>query len=121
MADAAILVGFGAPARARERQAVGLYQEWVAFCSGLRDRGEIESFEPVLLDPHGGDLAGFLLLRGGGERLDRLRRDGEFRRLSTRAGLVVEGFGVVGAYVGGALDEQLSLYSAQIEEQLASD
>jgi hypothetical protein len=120
MADAAIFVGFGAPARARERQAVALLEEWVAFCSGLRDRGELESFEPVLLDPHGGDLGGFLLLRGEAERLDRLRRDGEFRRLSVRTGLVVDGFGVVGAHTGDALGTQLSLYGNQVEEQLAS-
>ncbi len=121
MADAGLFVGFGAPARARERQALEQFEEWGTFCSGLRDQGEIESFEPVLLEPHGGDLGGFFLLRGERERLDRLRHDREFRRLSARAGLVVEGFGVVGAHLGDALGEQLEIYGGQVEDQLASD
>jgi len=120
MADAALFIGFGAPTRARERQAVELLDELVVFCTGLEDRGEIGSFEPVLLDPHGGDLGGFFLLRGEAEGLDRLRRDDDFRRLSTRAGLVLERFGVVGAHVGDALGEQLAIYGSQVEEQLAS-
>lgn len=120
MPDTALFVGFGAPARAREPQALALFEQWVGYCSDLRERGEIESFEPVLLDAHGGDLAGFFLLRGDGERLDRLRRDGDFRRLSARAQLVVEGFGVVGAHAGDALTEQLAIYRSQVEEQLAS-
>ena len=71
--------------------------------------------------PTGGDLAGFLLLRDEGERLDGLRRDDDFRRLSARAGLVVEGFGIVGAHAGDALAETLAIYRGEVEGQLASD
>lgn len=121
MADAALFVGFGVPARARERQAIALLKQLASYCEGLRDRGEIDGFEPVLLDAHGGDLSGFFLLRADGERLDRLRRDEDFRRIAARAGLVVEGFGVVGAHMGEAVGEQLEVYGRQVEEQLASD
>ncbi|MDQ3630687.1 MAG: hypothetical protein M3417_05315 [Actinomycetota bacterium] len=88
------------------------------FYTEAQERGEIAGFEVVLLEPHGGDLGGFFLLRGEAEQLDGLRRDDDFRRLSARAGLVVEGFGVVNAHAGAALAEQMAIYASQVEEQL---
>ncbi len=120
MADAALFVGFGQPARAREPQAIELWDELVQFCGELQGRGEIESFEPVLLEPHGGDLRGFVLIRGQRDQIDRLRVHGDFRRIATRAGLVVDGFGVVEAYVGSGLASQLRLYREQMGKQLSA-
>lgn len=51
MADAALFVGFGQPARAREQQALDLFNRALALYTELQARGEIESFEPVLLEP----------------------------------------------------------------------
>ncbi|MDQ4130563.1 MAG: hypothetical protein M3133_06180 [Actinomycetota bacterium] len=118
MADAAIFVGFGQAARAREPQALELLEEGVRYFAGLQQRGEIESFEPVVLEPHGGDLRGFVLVRGDHDGLDRLRRDAEFLRLSARASLVVDNFGVVDAYLGEGLQSQLDIFRSQVEEQL---
>jgi hypothetical protein len=86
----------------------------------LRDAGEIESFEPVLLEPHGGDLGGFVLVRGSREQLQGLRANEDFRRLNARSGRVVDGFGVVDAHVGGGLEAQVSLYGEQVKEQLSA-
>jgi hypothetical protein len=51
----------------------------------------------VLLDPHGGDLAGFSLLRGTHDQLNEVGGDEEFLRLTARSGLIVERLGVVRA------------------------
>ena len=118
MADAGLLIGFGQAARARERQALELFDEAAQFYGQLQQEGRIESVEPVLLQPHGGDLSGFFLLRGSRDQLDALRDDETFRRINARALLVVENFGVVPAYLGAALGEQFDEYRAQVEAQL---
>jgi hypothetical protein len=120
MADAALFVGFGQAVRAREPQALELFNRVVAFYSELQEEGGIESFEPVFLEPHGGDLAGFLLVRGDRDQLNGLRAHEQFRKLNARATLVVDGFGVVDAYIGDGLDQQLALWGEQVEEQLAA-
>jgi len=120
MADAALFIGFGRPARAREPQAVELFERALEFFTELEGRGEIEGLEAVMLEPHGGELNGFFLLRGSRDRLDGLRADEEFRRLSARAGLVVDDFGVVAGHVGEGLRDQLSLYRDQVEAQLGA-
>jgi hypothetical protein len=114
MADAGLFVGFGDPVRGRESQAVELFNETLAYYGRLQEEGEIESFEPVFLEPHGGDLNGFILIRGNAEKLASLRVSEEFTQLSLRAGLIVNGFGVVGADLAERLQRQMEYYTEQI-------
>jgi hypothetical protein len=62
------------------------------------------------------DLGGFTLLRGSEEKLARLRVDDEFVRMWTRAGLVVEGVGVVGAALGDGLQDAIAAYQQAIDD-----
>ena len=103
MAMGALFIGWGPTVRGREQKALELFQEAMQYYGRLQQQGEIQSFEPVALEPHGGDLAGFLLVRGDADKLARLRASDEFIALSTRAQLVVDNFGVAGAFVGDGL------------------
>jgi hypothetical protein len=116
MADSGLFIGFGAPVRGRERQSVKVFNEVFEYYSRLQQEGEIESFEPVLLEPHGGELDGFFLLRGDQDKLARVRSSEEFERLIVRGQLIVDSLGVVGAALGGRLMSQLSVFGQQVEE-----
>lgn len=67
-----------------------------------------------LLEPHGGDLGGFALLRGSREQLDAVRAGDDVQRVNTRAALVVDRFGFVDAHVGDGLGRQMALYHQQV-------
>jgi len=114
MAEGALFIGWGAVARGREKEAVDLFNEILGFYGRLEEEGEIESFEPVFLEPHGGDLSGFVLLRGDPEKLAEVRVSEEFTQYSTRAALVVDNFGVVGADLADRLQRQMAFYIEQI-------
>jgi hypothetical protein len=114
MADAGLFIGWGAVARGREKEAVELFNEILEYYGRLQEEGEIESFEPVFLEPHGGDLSGFVLLRGDPERIAAIRVSDEFTQFSIRAGLVTDSFGVVGADLAGRLERQMAFYIEQI-------
>lgn len=116
MADSGLFIGFGAPVRGRERQAIKVFNEVFEYYSRLQQEGEIESFEPVLLEAHGGELDGFFLLRGDQDKLARIRSSEEFERLIVRGQLIVDSLGVVGAALGGRLMSQLSVFDQQVEE-----
>ncbi len=100
--------------RGRESQSLDLFNEFLGYCGGLLENGEIESFEPVLLEPHGGDLVGFLLIRGDADRLASIRMSDEWIKHSTRGGLMTENFGVVSASMGERMERQLAVYVEQI-------
>jgi hypothetical protein len=116
MADAGLFIGYGPPIRGRERQAIAVFNEAVEYWTRLQQQGEIESFELVFLEPHGGDLNGFTLVRGDQDKLSSIRTSDEFVRLTTRAGLITEGFGIVGAILSEQIGTLLGIYNEQLEE-----
>lgn len=118
MADSGLFIGFGAPVRGRERQAIEVFNEAFEYYSRLQQEGQIDSFEPALLEPHGGELNGFFLLRGDRDKLARIRSSEEFERLTVRGQLIIENLGIVDASLGGRLMSQMSVFSTQVEELL---
>ena len=116
MAEAAYFIGWGAPVRGREGKGLEIFNESIAYWGRLQEAGRIENFEVVLLYPHGGDLYGFALLRGTHDQLNEVGGDDEFMRLTTRAGQIVDGLGVVRAALGEGLQHQIGMYQAAIGE-----
>jgi hypothetical protein len=114
MADAGLFIGWGQVVRGREGPAVDGFNETVEFFGQLQGDGRIESFEICLLDPHGGDLDGFMLLRGSTEQMDAVRSDEQFLRNMTRASLQVEKLGMVGAALGDGIARQMAMYTEEI-------
>lgn len=116
MAGSVLFIGWGQPTRGRERQANQVFGEALQYFAGQQQQGAISGFEPFNLAPHGGDLSGFLLIRGDADQLNRLQDDAGFQRLITRAQLIVENFGVVRAVTGDELQRQFELFTAQLDE-----
>jgi hypothetical protein len=114
MADSGLFIGWGQVVRGREGPAVDSFNEFVQFVGQLQGDGRIEDFEIVFLDPHGGDLGGFLLLRGSDAQLDAVRSDDEFARHMLRADLLVDGLGIVGAALNERVAQQMALYQEEI-------
>jgi hypothetical protein len=114
MAEAGLFTGWGPPVRGRETRGLDVFNEALSFYGKQQESGAIESFEVVLLAPHGGDLAGFILVRGSEEQIAALRASDDFQRLNTRAGLIVERFGVVDAVVDEAIGPQMAVYEEAI-------
>jgi hypothetical protein len=116
MANAALVIGWGPAVQGREQKALQVFGEAIQYYTRLQQRGEIDSFEPVALEPHGGDLLGFLLVRGDREKLNRVRSSDEFVRLNNRAGLVVNNFGVVSAFIGEELNRLFADFQTQASD-----
>ena len=116
MAGEALFLGWGPVVRGREQLALQVFQEAVGYYGKLQEEGQIERFDAYLLDPHGGDLAGFFLIHGEQSALDAVRSSAEFRRVLVRAGSVIDNLGVVGAYSGEALGQQMARFGEMAQE-----
>jgi hypothetical protein len=108
MANFGLFFGFGIPARGRETQAAKVFGEVLAYWNERKAAGDIESIEVAILEPHGGDLGGFILIRGEPQKLAQLRGSEEASRYNLRAGYAVEGFGVISAL----LDDEAARFVA---------
>jgi hypothetical protein len=116
MADAALLIRWDRPVPGREKQALSLFGNSLEYYGTLQNEGAIESFEPVLLNPVGIDLSGFILLRGSAEQLDALKRQDRFVEMTISAEHLIEGFGVIDGYLEGDLQTRMAKY-AQVVNQ----
>jgi hypothetical protein len=114
MADAGLFIGWGQVVRGREGSAVDGFNEFVEYLGRLQGDGRIDNFEICFLEPHGGDLAGYTLVRGSSEQMDAVRADDEFLRHMTRASLHVEDLGVIGAALGDGIARQMAIFQEEI-------
>jgi len=113
MADHALFVGWGEVVTGREHQATRVFGETMAYFGRLQQEGQITGVEPFFLEPHGGDLGGFFLVRGERDALARVRTSEEFGRVILRAGMVVHRLGLVAATTGGELNRQLGEFQQE--------
>ncbi len=116
MATAGMFVCWSTPVRGREEAGLDVFNEAVALEAQLQEEGAIESFEVVLLSPHGGGPNGFILVRGSEDQIAAVHQREDFQRINARASLVVDDFGVVDAALGEGIAEQLSNYRDQVSD-----
>jgi hypothetical protein len=95
MSKHVIFFGWNHSITGREQMSAAHMQDFLQYVGGLQAAGDIESFETVLLRPHGGDLNGFFLIRGDASQLDAVEGSDEWLKHLTRAGLHLEGAGSV--------------------------
>jgi hypothetical protein len=114
VADAGLFIGWGEVVRGREDRALEAFNETVELYGQLQSDGRIESCELALLDPHGGDLLGYAMLRGSEDQIDAVRRDENFIRLMTKASLIVENLGIIPASIGEGLARAMSIYQEEL-------
>jgi hypothetical protein len=116
MANYALFIGWGNVVHGREEMSLRVFQETVEFWGRAEQDGQIDAFEPFILEPHGGGLTGFMLIYGERDRLDRMRESEEFELLMTRAGAVVDDLGVVTAYAQEALGRVMGQFQETASE-----
>jgi hypothetical protein len=100
MAERVLFIGWNRSSVGREQQALALFMKSMEYYNKLQSDDRIESFDSVILENHGGDLNGFVLIKGEADKITDIRRDDEFIDLTMEAGYRLDGFGVVEGYVG---------------------
>jgi hypothetical protein len=114
MADSGLFIGWGQVVRGREDRALEVFNETIELYGQMEADGRIESFEVCLLQPHGGELGGFELIRGSEEQIDALRRSEDFERINTKASLIVDDLGIVDMLIGEGLGRAMAIYQEEI-------
>ena len=111
MAESVIFIGWDRVVVGREKQAMQLWQKATEYYSKLQAGGKIESFDAVILSPHGGDLNGFVLLKGDAKTLAEIRQEDTFVQAVIEGEYCLEGYGVVPGVIGTGAMKVLSQWS----------
>lgn len=115
MSSNVIFFGWNRPLPGRERISAEHFQEFVQYLVGLQTSGTIASFEPVFLNPHGGDMNGFFLLRGDSAKLDALMSSEAWLTHTTRAVLHLDHAGIVRGVTGELLMDRMALWTRLLQ------
>jgi hypothetical protein len=116
MSEAGLFIGWGEPARGREKEALEIFNKSVEYWGRLQQEGKIERFDVALLGPHGSDLGGFAMLRGTAQQIDSVQREEEFQRIVAAVRLRVDGLGLVDAIIDEELAKQMGYYQDAVGE-----
>jgi hypothetical protein len=114
VADAGLFIGWGEVVRGREDRALDIFNETLELYGQLQSDGRIESFDVALLNPHGGELQGFVMLRGSEAQIDAVGRDEDFQRVMTKASLLVDDLGIIPAAINEGLARAMAIYQEEI-------
>src|SRR5512144_3018494 len=85
MSSNVICFGWNRSVPGRERMSAEHFQAFGEYLATQQRKGAIDSFEPVFLDPHGGELNGFFLIRGDSAKLDSLMASDDWTTHTIRA------------------------------------
>jgi hypothetical protein len=109
-----VVFGWNRSIPGREQMSAAHFQEFVAYTTGLQQKGLLQSVDAIFLDVHGGDLNGFFLLKGEPQKLDQILASSEWITHMTRASLHLEGSGAIRGAAGDAVMQRMSLWSGLI-------
>lgn len=110
MSTSVILFGWTRSVPGREKLSAAHFDDFSTYLASCQKDGRISGFEVVLLDPHGGDLNGFFLIRGDRGELDTLTASNEWHSHVVRASLHLQGFGSIHGVTGEAVGERMQLW-----------
>lgn len=112
MASNVIVFGWNRSIPGREKTSAQHFQEFVTYLGGLQQKGAIQAFDIVFLDPHGGDLNGFFLIKAEPAKLDALLSTTEWITHMTRATLHLDSSGLVRGVTGDEIPKRMALWTS---------
>lgn len=113
-ADSVLFVGWNHVYPGHEKEALEAFNSTVGFWMKQVTAGTVESFEPIILDPHGGDLNGFMIMRGDASKLNAILQTDDWRDLLVRATLHVGGIGVITGVTGEGTAREMARWQKAI-------
>ena len=111
MADSGMMIGWDRVTPGDNIAAVALWSEMLVYFKRMHAEGLVEKFEPVLLGAYGGNLNGFILIRGEQKHLDKIRNSDGFLALVVKANKTLTGFRVLRAHYGEEVHKILRIYA----------
>ncbi|WP_280152203.1 hypothetical protein [Piscinibacter sp. XHJ-5] len=114
MSSNCIFFGWNRSLPGRERMSAEHFQAFGEYLAAQQRNGAIQSFEAVFLDPHGGDLNGFFLIKGESAKLDQLIASDEWVTHQIRAMVHLDRGGGVRGASGELIAQRMAAWLKEI-------
>src|SRR6478752_3146441 len=98
----------------REQLSSQHFQDFMGYLQSQKTQGNIESFEPALLEPRGSGMHGFFSIKGRSEKLTALTESPEWVEHMMRAMMHLEGAALSRGVAGTAVGERMATWTRLI-------
>jgi hypothetical protein len=98
----------------REMMSAQHFKDFGEWLQGEQRSGRVQSFLPVLFEPHGGNVNGFFLIQGEPANIAELLDTPQWIEHQARATLHLEGVAVLRGVTGAALGQRMALWANHI-------
>ena len=116
MADRVLLITWGEGVPGREERGLEVFNETMGFYGRMQEQARIEKFDVALLEPAGGDLAGYIAVHGTAEQLAALREDDEFRRNIVDASLIIQNLRIIQGSANAGVARDIEIYQQALTQ-----
>ena len=117
MSSNALFFGWNRPIPGREKMSAEHFGGFVQYLDALQQKGMIKSFDTVFLNPHGGDLNGFFLIRGESNQLDAVMSSSEWISHTTHALLHLDRSGAIRGVTGDLIRQRMDIWTSMLPSQ----
>ena len=95
----------------REQLSSQHFQDFVGYLQSQQAAGNIASFEPVFLEPHGSGMHGFFLIKGASAKLGALTESADWIRHMMRATLHLKDASLCRGVDGTVVGERMAMWN----------
>lgn len=114
MSSNVLFFGWNRSIPGREKMSAEHFQSFNEYLATQQRKGLIQAFEPIFLDPHGGELNGFFLIRGDGAQLDALMASDDWRIHTIRAAIHLDKAGAVRGAGGDEVARRMGMWMREL-------
>lgn len=112
-----VVISWGLPPAGREGFAGELLMNRSAYLEKHKKSGKIDSYEILIMAPHGGDPAGLLIIRGAHQNLIWMLDDTEFQDQNMRAMSCLTHYAVLPAFGGALVPEVMKMWAKALPQR----
>ena len=110
MKKTALFIGWNRSVAGRESAALEHFAYAMNYLGKQKAAGSIDSFEPVVLQSHGGDLNGFVLIQGNRDKVEAMMQTEEWRDIEVKSNMLLQGHGIIRGFVGEDLQAEMARF-----------
>lgn len=114
MSGNVIVFGWKRSLPGRESLSAEHFQEFMQYLGGQKEKGNIDSFDVVLLEPTGGALTGFFTIKGDVGKLSTLTGSADWVQHISRAMLHLDSPAVWRGVAGAMVKERMEIWMKAI-------
>ena len=110
-----LFLGWNRAVPGHEKNSMEIFEGFLGYLGKLENDKKILNYEPVMLNAHGGDMNGFVLIRGTEEDLHKVTTTDDWQNWMVQGWMTMQGFGLIRGVMGDEMKTRMKRFQKYIK------